>query len=172
MKEITYRAGEDGAQVKAICEIASYLDSLDSGKEYIICVKERKKRRSLDANAYAWVLMDRIAERLHESKEAVYRGYIKQIGGNNTTVCVRSDALSDLREGWERNGLGWITESVRSRINGCTNVILYYGSSVYDSAQMSRLIDLIVQDCKALEIETRPEGEIEKLLEEWGLTTD
>jgi hypothetical protein len=43
----------------------------------------------------------------------------------------------------------------------------YYGSSYYDTAQMSRLIELAVQDCKELGIETRSEEEIASLLGEW-----
>jgi hypothetical protein len=54
-----------------------------------------------------------------------------------------------------------------SKLDGCTNVILYYGSSTYDVEQMSRLIENIVQDCKALGIETKPEAELNSLLEQW-----
>ena len=32
---------------------------------------------------------------------------------------------------------------------------------------MSKLIELIVQECKQLEIETKPKAEIESLLKEW-----
>ena len=55
-----------------------------------------------------------------------------------------------------------------SKIDGCTNVIVYYGSSTYDSKQMSVLIDRIVQDCKELGIETLPPDELLRLQEEWG----
>ena len=48
-----------------------------------------------------------------------------------------------------------------------TNVILYYGSSTYDTAQMARLIDLIVQDCKAQHIETADPEDIKSLLQMW-----
>ena len=34
-----------------------------------------------------------------------------------------------LRRGWEHNGLGWVTEILPSKIAGCVNVVLYYGSS-------------------------------------------
>jgi hypothetical protein len=50
-----------------------------------------------------------------------------------------------------------------SKINGCTNVILYYGSSTYNTAQMSLLIDHLVQDAKALGIETMTPQELEAL---------
>ena len=42
-------------------------------------------------------------------------------------------------------------------------MILYYGSSTYDTQQMSLLIDHIVQDAKALGIETMTPAELEAL---------
>ena len=47
-------------------------------------------------------------------------------------------------------------------------VFLYSGSSEFDTAQMSRLIDNIVQDAKALGIETMPPKDLDALLEHWG----
>lgn len=166
MKEITFTT-ED--KIKAIAAAASYIDSLEDGKTYVLTIKEQKRRRSLDANAYAWVLLDKLAERLHEPKADIYRGYIREIGGNSETVCVRSEAAEQLCEGWQHNGLGWQAETMPSKLAGCTNVVLYYGSSTYDTAQMSRLIDLIVQDCEAIGIETKDAAELDRLLEEWGV---
>ena len=67
-----------------------------------------------------------------------------------------------------KNGIGWQTDRFPSKIEGCTNVILYYGSSTYDSAQMSRLLDLIVYDCKIQGIQTDTPEEIAKLKALWG----
>lgn len=165
MREITFKT-ED--KIKAVAELLSYLDSLAEGKEYVIEVKERKKKRSLNANAYAWVLIDKLASQLHESKTDIYRSYIKEIGGNSDTVCVKDEALDRLRNNWERNGIGWQTDTMKSKIKGCTNVILYYGSSVYDVSQMQRLIELIEQDCKTFGIETLDDLKLQQLIEEWG----
>ena len=74
----------------------------------------------------------------------------------------------DADASWKRMGLGWQTDTFPSKIDGCTNVALYYGSSTYDVPTMSRLIDNIVQDCKALGIETKSSEELESLLGEWG----
>lgn len=136
-------------------------------KKYDVEIKEHRERRSLDANAYCFVLLDKLAEALREPKEALYRSYIKEIGGNSETVCVLDGAVDNLRKGWERNGLGWQTDVIPSKIKGCTNVILYYGSSTYDTAQMSRLIDLIIQDCKGCGIETLPPERLAAMIGEW-----
>ena len=162
---------EDG--VSYICLNIPYRDARKfvgemKDKRYEVEIKEFRQRRSIDANAYFWTLLDKLAEALREPKEELYRGYIKDIGGNSETVCVLDNAVEKLRKGWERNGLGWQTDVMPSKIQGCTNVILYYGSSTYDTNQMSRLIDFVVQDCKGCGIETLPPERLAGMLEEWN----
>lgn len=165
MREIRFKKADT---VRIIAELASYIDSLNDDKEYILTVKEHKQKRSLNANSYAWTLMDKLAEKLRMAKTDIYRSYIKEIGGNNTLVCVQDAALDDLIKTWETHGIGWIAETEKSKLDGCTNVRLYYGSSVYDTAQMSRLIELIVADCKSNDIETLTPEELNRMSEEWG----
>lgn len=135
---------------------------------YDCVVQEHREKRSLDANAYAWVLMDRLAEVTGIPKEDIYREAVRNIGGNTETVCVKASAEAKVRESWSRNGLGWLTETTVSKLPGCVNVILYYGSSVFDVKQMSRLIDNLVADCKDLGIETLPPEKLAAMTQEWG----
>ena len=137
-------------------------------RTYTCELKEQHKKRSLDANAYFWVLADKLAEATRISKEDIYRHAIREIGGNSTTVCVRDRAAEKLCQGWEKNGLGWLADTFPSKLPGCANVTLYYGSSTYDTKQMSRLIDNIVQDCQAVGIETLTPDKLALLVEEWG----
>lgn len=141
--------------------------SLEDGKTYTVEIKEKKEKRSREANSYAWTLLDKLAEKLHIPKEDIYRDLIKNIGGNSEVVCVQNKAVERLCEGWKRNGIGWVTDTFESRIDGCTNVILYYGSSTYDTAQMHRLIDLIVQECKQQDIEVMSERELSLIKSEY-----
>ena len=136
-------------------------------KEISFEIKQSRRGRSLSANAYAWVLIDKIAERTGEKKTAVYRQAIKEIGGVSDTICVMDKAVERLREGWAKNGLGWQTDTLPSKVEGCTNVILYYGSSVYDTKQMAQLIDSLIQDAEALGIPTISDAEAEKMLGNW-----
>lgn len=137
-------------------------------RTYTCEVKEQHKKRSLDANAYFWALADKLAEATRISKEDIYRHAIREIGGNSTTVCVRDMAAEKLCQGWEKNGLGWLADTFPSKLPGCVNVTLYYGSSTYDTKQMSRLIDNIVQDCQAVGIETLTPDKLALLVEGWG----
>jgi hypothetical protein len=44
----------------------------------------------------------------------------------------------------------------------------YYGSSTYNTKQMSRLIDAIVEDCKEMDIETLTPRELDAMKSRWG----
>lgn len=139
-------------------------------KQYALEITEYRERRSLDANAYCWALLGKLAAVLRIKKEDLYRQYIRDIGGNSETVCVQEKAVDKLVDGWRHNGIGWQTETMPSKIKGCVNVTLYYGSSTYDTAQMSRLIDMVVQDCKDQNIETLPPDKLAGMMEEWACT--
>lgn len=54
-----------------------------------------------------------------------------------------------------------------ANIPGYHNIRCFYGSSVYDTKQMARLIDLIVQECQQLDIETATPQEMERMMQEW-----
>ena len=137
-------------------------------KPVSIKVAKRGKKRSIDSNSYFWILVDKLAKKLNISKEEIYRNAIRNIGGVSEIVCVQNEAVEKLCSGWSKNGLGWQTDTLPSKIAGCTNVVLYYGSSTYDQAQMTSLIDNIVQDCKAVGIETLTPNELARLTESWN----
>ena len=137
-------------------------------RKYTAEIKEYQERRSLDANAYFWTLCDKLAESTGISKTEIYRQSIREIGGNTEIICIPTKGVDKLVSGWHHNGLGWITDTTDSKLPGCTNVILYYGSSTYDKSQMARLIDNIVQDCKAVGIETMTPAQLDRLKEEWN----
>lgn len=130
-------------------------------------IKRWHKKRSLDANAYAWVLMDKIAAAIDLPKADIYRRYIKDVGGASMTICVPQKNEEKICRDWDNQGIGWQTEVFPSKIDGCSNIILYEGSSVFDSAQMRRLLELIQEDCRSLGIETDTPEEIEQRLERW-----
>lgn len=155
----------DGTQLLTLAiqgDFRPYIEEFD-GKDLKCEIKPFKAKRSLSANAYAFVLINKLAEKLNISPQEVYKNAIRHIGGVSTVVCCQDRAVEEFRKGWESNGIGWQTEILDSKIDGCTNIICYYGSSTYDTKQMSRLIDNIVQDCKAVGIETMTPAELERL---------
>lgn len=148
--------------------ISQFCNEMKEGKKYQAELKEFRKKRSLDANAYFWLLCGNLSAKLGISKEIIYRQYIKDVGDNYTIVPIRNDAVDKWIKNWQEKGLGWVCEIIgESKLEGYTNIITYYGSSTYDSAQMSRLISIVVEDCKAQGIETMTPQELSLLLEGW-----
>ena len=141
---------------------------ISADRPWRINIKPWRERRSLDASAYCWVLIHKIAEATGDNVTTIYRRAIKEIGGVSQTVCVLESAVDSLVEGWCHNGLGWQADVLPSKLPGCKNVVLYYGSSTYDTRQMSRLIDYIVQDCEVLGIETKTPEQLADMLSLWG----
>ena len=138
-------------------------------KVYDITVKEHQKKRSLDANAYCWVLINKLADVMRIPPSEVYRQAIQDISGNNEILPVKEEAVEQFKQAWSSHGLGWICRDMgRSKLPGYWNLMVYYGSSVYNSKQMADLIDHLVQDCKALDIETLPPEKLSMLMEEWS----
>ena len=149
-------------------DFEALVDEMRDKDKLSIEVKPYRERRSLDANAYFWVLCDKLAEKLHKSKTEIYREYIKDIGGISETVCVKNSAVERLCEGWSKNGIGWQTDTFESKIEGCTNVVLYYGSSTFSTEQMSALLDLVIQDCHDQGIVTDTPNQIAEMKARWG----
>lgn len=148
-------------------EFETAFDELNQKEKITVELKPYRKKRSLDANAYFWVLCGKLAAKIGVAKSEVYREYVKEIGDNFYTSCVLDREAQAVCDCWERNGLGWVTDTIPSKIDGCTVVLLYYGSSEYDTAQMSRLINLVVFDCKEQGIETATPEEINNMISLW-----
>lgn len=167
-KDISYTADRKPIISFVVDEISG--ETLDewSEKELNIDVKVKRKKRSLDANAYAWVLLDKLSEVTRVPKTELYKHYIQEIGGTSTVICVQEQNADKISDDWKRNGIGWIVQKDESKIDGCVLLILYEGSSVFDTEQMSRLIELIQDDCEDWGIDTRTPDEIKNMLSLWS----
>lgn len=135
---------------------------------YDLEIKEHREKRSLDANAYAWVLIHKLAAAMRLKPIEVYREAVLVVGDNYTPMCVREQDVERHKRIWESHGDGWqCVDRGQANVPGCRTVFAYYGSSVFDTKQMSRLIDSLIQDCKALDIETMPPDKLSALVGEW-----
>ena len=150
------------SQVQGICE------KFDGEKRYVAELKEYRQKRSLNANAYFWTLLDKISAVLGRGKEELYLDYVKHIGPFKDFTLTEEEAKT-FRVAWSMLGTGWPTEQVDFAADGEKLVIrAYYGSSQYSTRQMARLIDTVVEDAKGLGIEVLTPLELERMKEEWG----
>lgn len=132
-------------------------------------IKPDKAIRSKDANAYLWVLLGKLSEKIGVGPIEIYRHYIRDIGNNYEILPIKNEAVEKFKEVWTSKGYGWICEKhSESKFPGYQNLIAFYGSSTYDSAQMSHMIDMVVEDCKEQGIETMAPEDLAVLIGRWG----
>lgn len=116
-------------------------------------------------------MCDKIAKKITTedavvTKEDVYKDAVLQIGSYEPFI-VQEASYEKFKRIWEKQGLGFLVQEV-SRKDKCIKVHCYYGSSTYDSKEMSLLIELLVQEAKTQNIETKSKAELDSLVRGWG----
>jgi len=145
-------------------EIAELKNILVEGKELTAEIKQYRKKRSLNANAYLWVLLSEMAAALHTTKDELYIQMLDRYGVF-TFVVVKPSVVDRVKQEWRTvRELGEIT------VNGKTGIQLqcFFGSSTYSSKEMATLIDGVVSECEEMGIETMQKEELESIKKEWG----
>lgn len=134
----------------------------EQDREKLFEIKEHKEKRSLNANAYAWALMGKIADELKTSKDEVYLEMLKRYG--------QSDIVSVLSEINVTRYFKYFEEIGRATLQGkeFTHYRIFQGSSEYNTKEMAILIDGIISEAQELNIDVLPADEIERLKERWG----
>jgi hypothetical protein len=125
-------------------------------------IERKRKKRSTDANALCWKLCTEIANVLRTDKDSIYVDMLKKYG--------QSDIVSVVSAVDVRGYFKYFDEFGKGSVNGkeFTHYKVYKGSSEYDTREMSILLDGIISEAKALDIEVISEREKSLLLEEWN----
>ena len=143
-------------------DIINYLFKLDRDKEYQVEIKEYKQKRSLNANAYAWVLINKIANVMRLSKEEVYLNMLKHYGQSQVVSIVSEVNITGYFKYYEVIGTSILNNKEFNHIR------VFKGSSEYDTKEMSIFIDGIVQEAKQLDIETLTPNQLAELKSLWN----
>ena len=123
-------------------------------------IKEHHEKRSLTANAYAWVLIVKIANALRKSKEEVYLQMLKDYGQSEIVSVLATINVNGYFKYYEEWGRGFVGEKEFIHYK------IFKGSSEYEVKEMSILIDGIIQEAQNLGIETITPAEKEQMLRE------
>lgn len=132
-------------------------------------LKIHKEKRSLNANAYMWKLLSLASEELKVNNEELYKRYVKEYGIYKDIV-IEEKGIKTVAEAWRRNGIAWFSEVLDFAQNADFKTLrMYYGTSVYNTKQMTRILNAVVEDCQELGIKTKEDIEIENMLKEWSV---
>lgn len=139
-----------------------------------ISAKTLKRKRSLSANAYYWILVGKLAGVMHISNSHCHNLLLRRYGAIQTidgerVVCFLPDtdeAYNGALEAEKYHVKPTSAVKVFKDGNPRRMYLMLKGSSEYDSGEMSRLINGVVDECKQVGIETLTPREIEQMLEE------
>lgn len=129
-----------------------------------IDIKKFRKSRSLDANGLLWACIGDIAKALNADKWEIYLMMLKRYGVYTYGV-FRENHIEHIKKMWRE------TEVVGEvDVNGQNGVqmLLYFGSSTYDTKEFSTLLDGVISEMKEMGLQVPADKETQRLLEEWG----
>lgn len=165
MPPVTGYTGKTVISVELEEDFRPAWESLKDCEKVGIDIKQYRPKRSLDANAYYWTLVGKLAKVIDRSSAAVHNYMLSHYGVpeilDDKLVYL---SLPDTEEAQKK-----AEESETFHIRATTQIItgkdgkpyrtymLIRGSSSYNSAEMARLIEGIIQECKGADI---PEHEI------------
>ena len=143
-------------------DFEALVDEMRDKDKLSIEVKPFRQHRSLNANAYAWLIIGKIADVLRAGKDEIYFRLLKRYG--------QSELISVLSHVPIGNYVKYYEEAGESKLNGkdFTHYRVYKGSSEFDSREMSIFIDGVVSEAKELGIQTETPNQIAEMKARWG----
>lgn len=142
------------------------IDALPEGLEdklLDVTLKVHREKRSKDANALLWACIGDIARETEVDKWDVYLNLLRRYG-KFTYIVVKPDAAEAVRKQWrESEIIGEID------IHGTKGVqmLCYYGSSTYDTKEMSVLLNGTISEMETLNLQRPASSDMRRAMEEW-----
>lgn len=136
-------------------------DELREQDKLAIKIEKWRQKRSLNANAYFWSIVGKIADKIGSSKDEVYFEMLKRYGQSELISVVSSVPISNYIQYYEEAG--------KSELNGkeFTHYRVYKGSSQFNTEEMATLINGAVSEAQELGLPTEPPEEIERIKNLW-----
>lgn len=146
------------------------LDKL-ADKDISVSIRQYREKRSLDANSYYWVLAGKLAAVLKITNAAMHNILLRRYGAYEVIdgemiylVLPDTDEAEEKALEADTYHIKPTSEVRVGRDMNYRTYIMMKGSSSYDTAEMSRLIDGTVKECKDVGIETATPDEIERMM--------
>lgn len=142
-------------------DVTNALDDI-TGKILRLTAKQWKERRSLDSNAYMWLLTSKIAQATGSSREFEHKrqllefGILDSVEGSPIVITLHKKVDIDLVDGY------W--KFYKASSDGCFNSYMRIKPThEYDSREMSDFLEHVVEEAKELGIETATPEELERM---------
>lgn len=151
-------------------ELVLYLMQVDREKIFDLSEHKDIRRRSLDSNSYFHVLCDKLRQKLGISMARCKNQLIADYGQieyiDEQPMIYKTNAPEEYMMELETIH----TKCVKVTEENGKDVFfyrIYRGSHTYNTAEMAKLIEGTVQECKAQDIETASPAELEHMQKLW-----
>lgn len=155
-------------------QVLMWLFDMDKDAVWDIEPHKERKGRSLNANSYFHVLVQKLAQAqnppisLAKCKNMMIAAYGQPEYIDGQQAIIKSNVPQEKIQEIEylHTALVKISEE-----NGteCYFYRIYRGTHTYNNIEMQKLIEGVVQECKDAGIETATPAEIAKMIDVWGL---
>lgn len=150
-------------------------DKIKDLEKLSVKIVKYSKKRSLDANAYYWQLLSKVAEVMKMSKPFAHNYFLRKYGqieifdGQAVFVVIPDTEEAEIRVFEEETYHLKPTSQVKVGKDGrmYRTYMMLRGSSNYNTKEMSELIDGLVTEAKENGIETLPPDELERMKAMW-----
>lgn len=152
--------------INAVCEgeIDYNLPSAIIGKDYELIIQEKKHKRTLTANAYYQVLLDKLCRAVGTSREEMHEQLLIRYG--TTAMINGSPVLFTLRADINPHLVSKYVEIMKMKeVKGKMFAVyrVLKGSSEMDSKEFAHLLEGLISECQEVGIETMTPEEIARL---------
>ena len=131
-------------------EVEQALQTLKNNVPVEVSFKAIRKARSTDANALLWHCLTQIAYAIGSTKEEVYLEMLRRYTVGRHVACNLSAVDSIMRTCRECERL----EDVEVNGKKLAQLVLYVGSSHFDTAEFSHFLDCIIGEMKDMGLPT------------------
>lgn len=131
-------------------------------REIAVDIKEYRERRSKNANAYSWLLQQKIANAIGSTADAVHLQCLYDYGQSQIVSVVDGVPLEAYFQYYKIVGTGVLNGKKFNHVR------VFKPTHLMDVAEMSCFLDGVVEEAKELGIPTETPEEIEKMKARWG----
>ena len=130
---------------------------LEQDREKLFEVKRKRRKRSLTQNAYYWVMLNQLAAKLHMPDDELHMHMLRRYGVHDVMTMLEIINPADYFPYFDVIGHGVLEGKEYQHVR------VMKRSSHMDSAEFSRLIEGMREECEIQEIPVMTKREISQL---------
>ena len=163
MEKTTIQIKSPADTIKVQSILVALMQDLDNKKSYDITIQQHREKRSLNANNYSWLLQDKIAKKLNKSIDEIHNQMVLDYGVFET-YSIKKEAFASAKRMFD-----YFEVLGESEVNGkeFVHIRAGIGTHNYNTLEMSKFLDGVVQEAEQLGIEVRTPAQLAELKSLW-----